>query len=96
MKKKYWMSWISDLDQPFELHWPWWQSGSDCNDRWIICAAIMAESEEAAWQILIDSHDEPDLATPERRFCNHKPDNWRPFCDRFPRADWMQWPEEAA
>lgn len=103
MRKKWWVSWFWPPDLgSFTLYWPWWISGSrvtlDKNDRikeeeHTICAAIQAESEEAAMGIVIACFDEKPKAM-EWRFVEEKPDDWSPFCDRFPRADWMLWPEE--
>jgi len=27
----------------------------------------------------------------EWRFVEERPDDWSPFSDRFPQADWMEW-----
>lgn len=91
--KRFWLSWYSTRMGDFELHWPWWVSGIRCSDdAETVCAAVIAEDEDAAWQVIIDSHDEPKPKELEKRFCNERDDDWLPFCDRFPRDDWMQWP----
>ncbi len=93
--KSFWVSWYEppDLLEAFELHWPWWISGSRMSDDAItICAAVKAESEEKAKELILDAHDNP-IAALEFRFCEEKPENWEgPFGERFPRADWMDWP----
>lgn len=91
--KTYWISWIGPVGG-FELHWPWWISGyrlGDEEDTPTICAAVKAKNENAAKEVILASHDDKPKDI-EWRFCNERPDGWEPFCDRFPRADWMQWP----
>jgi len=95
---RYWISWYSpvSLYGKFELHTPWWVSGETCEDepRHTICAAIEAGSEGEAMQLIKECYDEcpPPI---EFRFCDKRPDDWSPFCDRFERADWMRWPSDA-
>jgi hypothetical protein len=99
--QNYWCSWYcpNDLMGKFELHSPWWISGETMEDddgkfAYTICAAVRAENEDAAQQIIIDSHDDPKPIGLEWRFVERRPDDWSPFSDRFQRADWMQWPDE--
>jgi hypothetical protein len=63
----------------------------DDGDIPTICAAIIAEDEEAARRIVIEAHDKP--VVPEWRFVEARPEDWTPFCDRFQRKDWMKWPD---
>jgi hypothetical protein len=94
----YWVSWYAHARSgPWTLHWPWWISGwrlymsDETPDEPTVCAAVRAESEEAAKEIIIAAHDRrPENM--EWRFCEQQPDDWVPFSDRFPKADWMQWP----
>lgn len=92
----YWVSWWRDLSVGFELHSPWWVSGyryvgDDGIEQASICAAIMAEDDVDAQRRVIAAHDrEPHYL--EFRFANERDADWSPFCDRFERADWMQWP----
>lgn len=92
--KRFWLSWYCDRMGEFELWWPWWVSGyrMDENQTPTICAAVIAKDEDAAWQVVIDSHDDPKPTELEQRFCEEQESDWSPFTDRFPRADWMRWP----
>lgn len=90
--KPYWLSWCSDRMGEFELHWPWWVSGYDANDRPVICAAVIAFDERDAWGIIKRCHDDPKPESLDERFCEEKPEGWQPFCERFAKADWMLWP----
>lgn len=94
LKPAWWISWYSGRDGgEFELHSPWWISGYDMNDRTIYVAAVRAEDESEAWQIVRNAYDEPrsedDL---EERFCDDLSGE-EPFTDRWPRAEWMEWNE---
>jgi hypothetical protein len=57
----------------------------------IFVAAVLAPSEEAARAAIEAAYDKPGGAL-EWSFSNERADDWEPFCERFPRADWMQWP----
>lgn len=90
----YWCSFYADNApmSAFEYHGPWWRSGYGPNDEEIICAAVMAESGTDAMEVLRQAFDEAER--PEKlteRFA--EPKGWSsPYTDRFPKADWMQWP----
>ncbi len=96
----YWLSWYANKDDgPFTLHWPWWIGGhrvefvgDDTRETPSICAAVAADTETDARAAVLYAHDRP----PERiewRFCEARPDDWTPYRDRFPKADWMpEWP----
>lgn len=88
----YWLSWwwAPDIGE-FELHSPWWISGQRLDGARSVVAAIRAPDEAAAKQVVMESHEAPP-ASIEWRFCERRPEDWAPFCDRLPRADWMQWP----
>lgn len=99
MEKNYWLSWYcpNGLYGKFELHSPWWVSGQTMDEPsdFMICAAVKADSDEAARAIVINSHDEPyrdQAANVAWRFVEERPVDWSPFNDRFQRADWMSWP----
>jgi len=100
----YWVSWYcpEDMMGKFELHSPWWISGETMDEpmSFTICAAVMATSEDQAKLKVIMSHDAPYVSRASTetvwRFASLKPDDWSPFTDRFPKADWMQWPQAAA
>jgi hypothetical protein len=87
---KFWISWHSTEEMSaFELNTPWWISGyRGSDDAAIICAAVKAASKEHAEQIIYESYDNRP-ASIEFRFCDERPDDWTPFCDRFKRAEWM-------
>ena len=86
----WWVSWYSN--GAFEYHGPWWVSGQRLSDNaHTICAAVRADTEDAARKVITDAHDDP-TTTLEWRFVEERPDDWNPFSDRFPRADWVQWP----
>jgi len=53
-------------------------------------AAIQAESPEHAQSAVVLSYDKKSKSM-DWRFCNEREDTWEPFCERFPRADWMKW-----
>lgn len=86
----YWLSWYNGEDlSEFELHSPWWISGYAFDpDRDIICAAIRAENEDAAWEQVRNSYDSPP-AEIEQRFCDELEGS--PFSGRFPQGNWMVW-----
>lgn len=88
--QRYWISWYhSDDFTPFSLHSPWWCSGwSDRAET--ICAAVQAKDADDAKQQITAAYDIPAELT--FRFVNEKPADWSPFCERFPRAEWMAWP----
>lgn len=95
--RPYWVSWYSVGD--FTYEGPWWISGKACQlladgsikDIDMLVAAVMATSEENAKQIIVDAHADK-AAKIEWRFVNEKAADWDPFCSRFERQDWMQWP----
>ena len=91
--KSYWCSmWVKHRDiSMFEYHGPWWVSGYT-DDSGSVCAAVMAEDEDAAKRVLANSFD--DKRSPETlewRFVNEMGDK-SPFSDRFQRDNWMKWP----
>jgi hypothetical protein len=88
------VSWYdSKLSRAWEYCGPWWISGETGDGRRIFCAAVMAESAEAAKKVIADAHDEPlCYAALDWRFCVEREDGWDPFSERFPRAAWMVWP----
>lgn len=93
--KSFWLSWYCPgyLMGMFELHSPWWISGSTMDGAWTICAAVRAANEDAAKAVILASYDDPP-DTLKWRFVEEQRQEWSPFCDRFTRADWMQWHAE--
>lgn len=98
MKAKYWISWYHNHAKhgEFELHSPWWVSGGDLDGNDTIVAAVEVdivredEGPEAARIAIHQAYDNPPMSL-EWRFCNERDADWSPFCDRFPKAAWMQW-----
>lgn len=95
----FWVSWFHEPEfGPFTVFTPWWVSGCAIvheHETPIVCAAVIAADEAAAREHIracIDKH--PDNI--EFRFVEARPASWSPFCDRFPKADWMRWPLPAA
>lgn len=87
--RPFWVRWYGD--SAFEYHGPWWISG-ESEDHRIFVAAVMARDEEHAKDIIEDAHDDGCFPA-EWSFVEERPPDWDPFAsDRFPRADWMQWP----
>lgn len=88
--KPYWISWWADKTIMFEWNGPWWVSGYRGDNKESIAAAVIAESEEDARKKILASHDQSvDL---EWRFVLERPLDWKPFSDRFMKAQWMIWP----
>lgn len=97
----WWISWYTHRPlSEFELHSPWWVSGyadgEDGRGLTIIVAAVLAESEEGAWAVVLGAFDEPRSDSDiKRRFCDEQPlgamvaDSI--FDDRWPKAEWMAW-----
>lgn len=92
--KPFWLSWYHHENTgPFELHFPWWISGYS-HDATIVCAAVRAEDEGMAQLRIEEAYDRTPVDPLSFRFCEERSADWSPFCDRFPKADWMQWGEE--
>jgi hypothetical protein len=98
MKAKYWISWYHNFEKhgEFELHSPWWVSGGDLDGNDTIVAAVEVdvvredEGPEAARIVIHQCYDNPPFSL-QWRFCEPRDADWAPFCDRFPKANWMQW-----
>lgn len=92
--KNYWLSWYcasADYGK-FELHWPWWVSGERMSDNALtICAAVRAETPDDAMKIIENCYDAPTRL--EWRFCEVRAHDWQPYGGRFPKAEWMKWPD---
>jgi len=90
---KYWVSWYHHKGMgDFELHSPWWISGERMSDdAKSICAAVEAQHEAGAKCAVFHAYDK-EVTEIEWRFCNERADDWSPYCERFPKADWMVWP----
>lgn len=91
---RWWVSWWGQSG--FNLRLPWWISGErdgedDEGRVSSFCAAVLANSEDAARAVIANT---TGTKIAEWRFVEPRPVDWSPFCDRFPRADWMQWPKE--
>lgn len=88
----FWLSWYHKEDYgEFELHSPWWFSGMRVWDGAdTVCAAVRAQSEHEAKMIVMEAYDKIPTGI-EWRFCLRLREDWTPFSDRFPKAEWMQW-----
>ena len=95
--RPYWISWYQTKALgAFELSWPWWITGETGDGKAeTICAAVRAENQAAAEEIILSSFDKrpQNLAW---RFCDEKPEGWAPFTDRFERGDWMRWENDGS
>lgn len=89
--KRWWVSWYSD-NTAFALWFPWWVSGFGTRDRSTIVAAVIADTEEEAKEIIFNAYDNRP-ADIEWRFLNELPEGASPYSDRFRPADWHVWPE---
>lgn len=93
--KKWWVSWY---DHPgnftlVEYEYPWWITGYRADGKATFCAAVIAPSEVEAKEQIVQAYRYMPVNM-EWRFCEEKPEDWEPFCERFPRSCGMQWPEE--
>lgn len=96
MANRYWVSWYATGENgSWELHQPWWISGERDDGALAVCAAVIAINEQQAKESIAAAHDKANVDDIEWRFCNERAADWSPFCDRFPRAEWMQWPAAA-
>lgn len=87
----WWIGWYSEPDlSEFELHSPWWVSGSTADGIPTMVACVLATTEASARAVILAAYDDPpdDL---EWRFVDPQADDFSPFSDRFPRAPWMAW-----
>ena len=85
----WWVSFcVLDLSE-FELHSPWWVSGSSGAGS-IVCAAVRAPTREGARHMIENSFDihPGDMSF---RFVEEREPDWSPFSGRFPKARWMAW-----
>lgn len=90
---RFWLSWYQPLGDHRPITFPppepilgWWCSGETV-DAWTLCAAVDAESEEKAWEIIRQKDAWPDAG--EVRISSVREKNWVPG-DRFPLSDWMK------
>jgi hypothetical protein len=90
--KSFWVSWYHRYSYgAFELNSPWWISGfGPASDSHTVCAAVRAHRVTQAIGKVIDAYDTLPINL-KIRFCEQKEKGWSPFCDRFPKADWMEW-----
>ena len=87
---KYWISWWHDTNyRPFLLNFPWWSTGTAHDDAESICAAVIADDEVEARNIITNAY--PEKYKIRFRFNEAKPQNWSPFSDRFKKMEWMKW-----
>ena len=91
---RWWLSWCSN--GAFEYHGPWWITGYELGPpgRRTICAAVLAGTEDDARRAVTIAHDDPDVEL-LWRFVEPRVADGEPFCERFPQAAWMCWPDVA-
>lgn len=90
--KVFWVRWYGKPEAGFETTTPWWVSGYAGDGSYtIFVAAVRAEDVESAKNVIASAYDDA-IGIVEWSFVNERADDWTPFCDRFPRADWMVWP----
>ena len=88
--QNFWLSWYSPTSMAeFELHSPWWVSGYDSEDRYVVVAAVRAADEEAAFAQVRAAYDNRHGPI-EERFIEPLVQE-TPFSGRFPQAGWMAW-----
>jgi hypothetical protein len=93
--RRFWVFWWHPPGGgEIELHYPWWVSGNRGGDGApSICAAIIAEGEDEVKAKVLQAYIIPPENPLDFRFVVERGSNWAPFGDRFPRAEWMVWPE---
>ncbi len=89
---RWWVSWWGEVG--FSLHLPWWITGGTRGPNNCLCAAVLANSAAEARKAVLGSYQDGGAGFSEWRFVEPRPIDWSPFTARFPRAVWMQWPEE--
>lgn len=95
--RPFWISWVQTPSlSEYTLHSPWWVSGHvphPDGTRFNIVAAVMAANMDGAKCRILGAFDVVPMEI-EWRFCDERPTGWSPFCERFPRAPWMRWPND--
>lgn len=97
---RFWISWDTAAWAAFIGWGPWWVIGEtrgEVNRSTMVCA-IVADDEKDAQQKILHLYDPRHDAAEEVKWrsCEAREDDWEPFCDRFPRLDWMQWPSDGS
>ena len=92
---KYWVSWrhYAEMgDFIFKDENPCWETGELYAGRPIITyvVAIKTFDEYLAKKEVFNAYDQ-QVEEIDFIFAVKKPAKWSPFCERFPRADWMVW-----
>lgn len=97
---EYWISWYSTYEEAgsFSLTSPWWVSGwaydRDEREESVIVAAVRAESEDAAWEVVKQAYDTYPEKGFRERFIEvlEEPYPWSREDTRFQFQDeWMEW-----
>lgn len=97
--KSYWVRFYdySEHLRSFEYHGPWWVTGFTWDEKdeemKVLCAAVRAESEEAAQRVIIGAYDNKD-GPAKWSFVDEQDTEWDPkdLGDRFVAKEWMKWP----
>ncbi len=91
----HWVSFWSADPSRWEYRGPWWITGVRMSDdAQSIVAAVMAEHEAHAEEIIRAAHDAGHHPI-EFRFVEPRPSDWNPLDNvsgRFEPEPWMQWP----
>lgn len=97
LERPFWLSWFEHEDAHFSLITPWWCSGyrdTPHGKQDLLCAAVMAHTEEHAVSQIIDAHDIADVEL-EFAFIEDRPLGWTPFHETgLPRSNWMRWEQK--
>lgn len=89
----FWVSWYWTKKMgDFTLFCPWWIMGTRGEDDHIVHAAVPAETEDEARNVVRLAYDKAPRSV-EWRSCNEG-DTPEPYSERRPKAKWMKWPPE--
>ena len=92
--RRWWVSWYDPPGIPFSSGTtPVWSSGSTFSGLETIVAAILALDETEVKEKVLAMYDLPEGGEVKWRFCEERPPNWSPYCDRFPKRSGLEWPE---
>jgi hypothetical protein len=91
---RYWVSWAQETEDYRPVDYPpnrkilgWWCSGTDADDKAILCALVEAAGPSDARDAVYIDWPEATQNT-DWRFFEEKPADFVPG-DRFPLSDWM-------
>lgn len=91
--------WVSPGAPIVTLTSPWWPDGVETTETSlglrqgtapVFVAAVRAVDKAHAERVVFRGVTGADVVV---EFVKEMPSDWSPFSERFPRADWMDWPE---